>query len=121
MKHSCRFCNREMDQVEHTNSDIFDVYLCTGCIKPEYDTRYRLLFARDGTECLASTIRIDEYYIILNHNFHMQNIRHVSTTVHKHVDLKKDQRVFELDFILDLPLHDPALCKQKLQIYTTFS
>ncbi len=121
MKHMCGFCKQEMDQTQHTNSDMFDVYLCVGCIKPEFDTRYRLLFAKGGEDCLASTVRIDEYFIILNHNFYPQSLDHHYTTVHKSVDLKSDRLVFTLNFILDLPLHDPALCKQKLQIYTTFS
>jgi len=112
----CGFCHKELEIVNHTNSDLFDVYLCEKCLEPEFGTRYREVSYKGQKEILATTIRIDEYYIVLNYNLNLSAQRTNFTQIHKGIVL-----IFDLDFILRLPLHDPALAKRKLQIYTTFS
>ncbi len=134
MTHLCGFCNQAMDQIGHTNSELFDIFLCEGCIRPDYDTRFRKLFTKDSNECLANTIRINDYFIVLNYKFTLVESKANYTKIYKKVigefndqlDLKPltmsvDTPVFDLDFILHLPLHDPGLALQKLQIYTAFS
>lgn len=133
MIYECGFCDRIMEKIEHQNKDLFDVYLCENCI-PGFSTRYRQLFYKGEAELLAATIRIDEYFVVLNHAFNYTSRRTNYTKIYKKVigelndslDLEPltwgpDLPVFELDFILRLPLHDIAACRQKLSIYTTFS
>jgi hypothetical protein len=116
MMHECGFCHKELEVVNHTNSDLFDVYLCENCMKPGFYTRFRKVCYKGYPEVLATTIRIDEFYVVLNYCFHLSSQRSNYTQIHKGITL-----VFDLDFILHLPLHDPALTKRKLEIYTTFS
>ena len=130
----CGFCHKAPDIVNHTNSDIFDIYLCEGCLLPNFDTRFRQVCYKGDTQVLAVTIRLDEYFIVLNYNFNFTTKRINYTQIYKKVigelndslELQPitwgpDMPVFDLDFVVRLPLHDPALAKQKLQIYTTFS
>lgn len=112
----CGFCHKPLEIVNHTNSDLFDVYLCEGCLSPEFYTRFRRVCYKGKKEVLANTIRIDDFYVVLNYSFNFPGSRTNFTQIHKGIKL-----IFELDFILRLPWHDPALIKQKLQIYTTFS
>lgn len=134
MNQNCGFCNKVMEIINHTNSDIFDIYLCEGCLKPEFDTRYRIVCYKNLPLVLANTIRIDEWFIVNNHMLDLTKGKINYTRVYQKVigefndsldltplTMGPDQSVFELDFVLDLPLHDPALVKRKLQIYTTFS
>jgi hypothetical protein len=132
MNYECGFCDRIMEKSEHQNKGLFDVYLCKDCI-PGFSTSYRQLFYEGETELLATTIRIGEYFIVLNHAFSFTNPKSHYTLIYKRVgDAANDPLslepewgpeppVFELDFILELPLHDIAACRQKLSIYTTFS
>ncbi len=130
----CGFCHKVLDIINHTNSELFDVYLCEGCLKPNFDTRFRQVCYKGQQEVLANTIRIDEFFIVLNYSFNFITTRTNFTQIYRKVigelndslDLvpitwTHDLPVFDLDFIVRLPLHDPALAKQKLQIYTTFS
>ena len=105
-----------MDMVSHTNSELFDIYLCEKCTNTDFYTRYRRVCYKGNSEVLATTIRIDEYYIVINHCFNLVSQKNNYTQIHMGIT-----RVFELDFVLNLPLHDLALSKRKLQIYTTFS
>jgi hypothetical protein len=133
MIQQCGFCNKQMEKIEHANKEMFDVFLCEGC-QPNYTTRYRQLFYKGEFEVLATTIRIDEYFVVLNHSFNFTSRRTNYTKIYKKIigelndslDLEPltwgpDLPVFDLDFILSLPLHDVAACRQKLSIYTTFS
>ena len=131
----CGFCQQELEIINHTNPEVFDIMVCEGCMRPDFDTRFRQVFRKGTTELLATTIRIDEFFIILNHNFNYSTKRTNYTQIFKKgvigeldgsLDLQPvtwgpDEPAFDLDFILKLPLHDPALTKRKLQIYTTFS
>lgn len=116
MNHECGFCHKNMEIVNHTNRELFDVYLCEECTDSEMFTRYRHVCYHGSNEVLATTIRIDEYYVVLNHCFHLSSQRSNYTQIHIGITM-----IFDLDFILRLPLHNPALAKRKLQIYTTFS
>ncbi len=133
MIQECGFCDQLMEKIEHTNKDMFDVFLCEGCQKG-FGTRYRQIFYAGETELLATTLRIDEYFVVLNYAFNFTTRRTNYTKIYKKVigelndslDLEPitwgpDEPVFELDFIISLPLHEIAVCKQKLAIYTTFS
>lgn len=130
----CGFCHQVPDVRNHTNSDLLDLYICEGCVKPNFDTRFRHVTYKDEPYILATTIRIDEWFIILNYAFNYTNKRTNYTQIYKKVigeldsslDLAPitwgpDRPVCDLDFVMKLPLHNPALVKQKLQIYTTFS
>lgn len=134
MNTPCGFCNKIPEQVDHANREMFDVYLCAGCKKPDFDTRYRIVCYKGYPDILAVTVRLDEYYIILNHNFNYTTRRTKYTTIYKKVigsinyslDLEPitwgpEEPVCDLDFLVKLPLHDPAAVKRKLQIYTLFS
>jgi len=130
----CGFCHKTPDIVNHTNSDMFDIYLCEGCL-PDFNTRFRQVCYKGETEVLAITIRLDEFFIVLNYKFNFTSKRTNYTQIYRKgvigelndsLDLQPitwgpDVPAFDLDFVLQLPLHDPALTKQKLQIYTTFS
>lgn len=130
----CRFCNKDMNKIDHHNPDLFDVYLCVGCLQPEYHTRYRELYRRGEDDLLATTIRIDEYYVILNHHFNYTTRRTNYSEVYKNdigeivqsVDLQpitwtSDLPAVDVDTILKLPFGDPASLKRKLQLYILFS
>ena len=130
----CGFCHKTPDLINHTNREMFDIYLCEGCLKPDFDTRFRQVYRTGQSELLAITIRLDEYFLVLNYNFNFTSKRINYTSIYKKVigefndslDLQPitwgpDLPVFDLDFVLCLPLDNPALAKQKLQIYTTFS
>lgn len=135
MSYECGFCNKSMDIISHTNSDLFDIYLCEGCIKPGFDTRFRQVCYKDEEYVLATTIRLDEFFIVLNYAFNYTNRRTNYTQVYRKnvigelndsLDLQPitwgpDLPAFDLDFIMILPLHNPAEAKRKLEIYTTFS
>lgn len=131
----CGFCSKPMEKLDHVNKDMFDIYLCQKC-QPDIITRFRQVFYTGREELLATTIRIDEYFIILNYAFNFTSRRTNYTKIYKgkavigelNDDLELEPLmwtpnlpVFDLDFILRLPLKDPAACKQKLSIYTTFS
>lgn len=130
----CGFCHKVPELINHTNREIFDIYLCEGCQRPDFDTRFRQVYRTGEKELLAITVRLDEYFLVLNYSFNFTSKRINYTSIYKKVigefndslDLEPitwgpDKPVFDLDFVLQLPLHDPALAKQKLQIYTTFS
>jgi hypothetical protein len=130
----CRFCNKDMKKIDHHNPDLFDVYLCVDCLFPDYMTRYRELYRRGQDDLLAVTIRIDEFYVILNHQFNYTTRRTNYSEVYKNVigemvqsvDLQpltwtSDLPVCDVDTVLKLPFHDPAALKRKLQIYVLFS
>lgn len=133
MIQECGFCDQLMEKTEHVNSKMFDVFLCAGC-QPGFDTRYRQVFYYGEYELLATTIRVDEYYIVLNYSFNYTTRRTNYTTIYKKVlgtldanmDLEPitwgpDLPFADLDFIVDLPLHDIPALKEKLSIYATFS
>ena len=116
MSHHCGFCDKIMDMVDHTNNELFDIYLCERCTGTGFYTQYRQVCYKGNQEVLATTIRIDEYYVVINHCFNLVSSRNNYTRIHIGIT-----KIFELDFVLQLPLHDLALAKRKLQIYTTFS
>lgn len=133
MIHQCGFCDKPMRKIEHVNKDMFDIFLCEGC-QPGLTTRYRHVLYTGREGILATTVRIDEYFVILNYAFNFTTRRTNFTKVYKHIlgELNDDldleplqwtpnEPVFDIDFIIRLPLHDIAACKQKLAIYTTFS
>jgi hypothetical protein len=130
----CGFCHKVPNLISHANGDIFDIYLCEGCQRPDFNTRFRQLYWTGQKQLLAVTIRLDEFFLVLNYAFNFTSKRINYTTIYKKVigefndslDLEPitwgpDVPVFDLDFVVQLPLHDLALAKQKLQIYTTFS
>ncbi len=128
----CGFCNKIPEIINHTNSDFLDVYLCEGCLKPNFETRFRHVTYKGYTEILATTIRIDDFFVVLNYAFNFTNRRTNYTQIFKKVigtigaDIEPitfgpDRPVCDLDWVIELPSHDPALLKQKLRIYTTFS
>ncbi len=131
---TCGFCHKVPEIINHTNSDLLDVYLCEGCIKPNYDTRFRHVCYKGETEILATTVRIDEFFVVINYHFNFTTRRTNYTRIYKKIigilngqlDLEPitwgpDLPVCDLDFIVKLPWDNPALVKEKLQIYTTFS
>jgi hypothetical protein len=130
----CGFCGKIPDQIDHANQDLFDIYLCVGCIKPDFDTRFRMVCYKGYPNILAITFRIDEYYVVVNYAFNYTTRRTRYTTIYKKVlgnidsslDLEPitwdpDLPVCDLDMALELPLHNPTLLKEKLKTYTIFS
>lgn len=132
----CKLCNGIAPKIEHANANIFDIYACTGCQAPTYQTRYRMIFHKnDPVDPLAITIRLDDYYIILNYgwNFGYPERKTKRSIVYKRIigelyessDLDpitwdSDSPVLDFNFIIELPQGAGPL-KQKLQIYTLFS
>ena len=128
----CVFCNKIPQLTDHINKDLFDIYLCDNC-NSNFHTRYRLLYHKGQNILLVNTIRIDEWFISLNHAPTTTAKRENYTKIFKNIIGEINSSVegdpimfgrnaaFELDFIIKLPWHDPELVKQKLQIYTTFS
>jgi hypothetical protein len=134
MNKVCGFCNKPMEKTDHTNKDMLDVYLCAGCIKPDFDTRFRQVFYPNENELLATQFRLDEFHVVMNYAFNYTNRRTRYTTIYKKaigfmyssLDLEPltwdtDHPVHDFDTVLQFPFHDPALLKRKLQLYTLFS
>lgn len=130
----CVFCIKPPPLIKHFNDDKFDVYICTNCRYPDFDTRFRLLYRKGESELLVNTIRIDDFFISCNHKPTTSAKKANYTRIYKDVlgelngsddgeplVLSIKSLICELDFIIKLPWHDPALAIQKLQIYTTFS
>lgn len=131
---SCAFCQKEMSLVDHANKDLLDVYICADCQQPEHDTRYRQICYKDEEPVLATTIHIDDFYVILNYAFSFITRRTNFTTIFRKaigaIDSDLDLApivwipslpVVDLDIIIRLPYHDIKALKKKLQIYTLFS
>lgn len=116
MNHPCGFCNKDMEIINHTNREMFDVYVCEECTDSDIYTRYRHVCYTGSHTVLATTIRIDDFYVVLNHCFHISSQRDNYTQIHIGID-----QIIDLNFIIELPLDDPEQAKRKLQIYTTFS
>jgi hypothetical protein len=123
-----------MEKIGHRNTDLFDIYLCQNCLSPNYTTRYREIYRAGESDLLATTIRVDEFYVILNHHFNYTTRRTNYSEVYKNdigevvasVDLKpltwtSDLPVIDVNVVLKLPFHDPAAIKQKLRFYILFS
>lgn len=136
MTDKCKFCNKELEQVDHTNREIFDIFMCNGCLKPNYDTVYRRVHYKGQPKILATTIRIDEFYVILNHELNYVSKRAQYTQIYKYkkvlgimntdpdpqpITWAAERPVCDLDIVLDLPLNNPMALKEKLKIYTLFS
>jgi hypothetical protein len=130
----CKFCNKDMNKIDHHNPELFDVYLCEDCLAPDYTTRYREIYHAGEENLLAVTVRVDEYYVVMNHAFNYTTKRTNFTIVYKNpigeitgsLDLEpliwdSDIPVCDFDQILNLPFHDPVALKQKLQVYILFS
>lgn len=130
----CPFCHQELEIINHTNSDLLDVYLCQGCRLPEFSTRFRCVTYKNEKYILATTITLDDFFIELNYAFNFTNRRTNYTKIYKGIIGELDSSldltpitwasgnpVCDFDFIMKLPLHDPASTLQKLRIYTTFS
>ena len=123
-----------MEMIEHHNSNLFDIFLCAGCQLPKYDTRFRQVYYPGQSELLATNIRIDEFFVVINYAFNYITKRTGYTLIFKKVigfidnslDIEPltydtDRPVHDFDMILELPVHNPALLKTKLNIYTLFS
>lgn len=134
MNKVCGFCNKPMALSEHANKDMLDVYLCAGCIKPAFDTRFRQVYYPGENELLATQFRLDEFHVVINYAFNFTNRRVRYTTIYKKAigfvesstDLAPltwdtDHPVHDFDMIVRFPFHDPVLLKNKLELYTLFS
>lgn len=131
---TCQFCNKNINKTDHHNPELFDVYSCRGCLLPDFNTLFRQIAYPGQLEVLATTIRIDEYFIVINYSFNYTTRRSNYTTIYKKfiglmessfdidpITYDADRPVHDFDTTLDLPLHDPVLLKKKLQLYTLFS
>jgi hypothetical protein len=130
----CRFCNKVMRTIDHNNQDLFDVYLCEDCLLPDYSTRYRELWRAGEGELLAVTIKLDEYYVVINHAFNFVTKRTNFSLIYKNpiviipnslhlepITWNSELPACDVDYILDLPFHDPTVLKRKLGVYVLFS
>ena len=130
----CSFCNASPNKIDHVNRDLFDIYLCGGCLKPNFDTWFRQVCYKGYPDILAITFQIDEYYVVVNYAFNYTTKRTSHTTIYKKaigaldsdmslepITWDTDLPVCDLDMIVNFPFHDPALLKQKLRTYTVFS
>lgn len=112
---------------------MFDIYVCVNCLLPSYKSRYREIYRINENDLLASTLRLDQYYVVLNYAFDYQTRRSNYTTIYlnpvgiddAHLGLKpildQDAPVCDLDIVIKLPYHDPVALKQKLQTCVVFS
>jgi hypothetical protein len=129
----CKLCNNWAPITEHRNDTMFDIYVCAGCQAPHFKTRYREIYPQGDNKLLGVSLRIDDYYVVLNYGLTYRSRKTNFTSIYKKIigelesssDLEPitwdaDSPVVEFDFILKLP-HDVRLIKQKLQTYTLFS
>ena len=134
--HICDCCSRRMEIVDHPNMDIIDVYSCTNCSIENHNISTRKIAFKGYQDILAKSIRIDDYHIIMNYQFNYLTNRSNYTIIckldskseyHKYTHLINpmmwgfENVVCDLDFILDLPLHDISATKNKLKIYSIFN
>ena len=130
----CVFCHKEMAIIDHANKDLLDIYSCGDCKQPEHTTQYRHVCYKDEEPILATTIHVDEFYIILNYAFSFISRRTNYTTIYRKVigaidtnwDLEPvveaaNVKAFDMDIIVQLPYDDIEALKKKLQIYILFS
>jgi hypothetical protein len=120
MNKICGFCNKEL--CIDKDAYVLKVYSCTHCI-PDFNTRFRMAFEKDG-RLLSKIIRIDEYYVVIFYD-------KIETTIYKSIlsNINNDMTlIYEnskpahiFNYILELPYHDPALLKNKLQTIVLFS
>lgn len=128
----CKLCGNAAPITEHRNATMFNIYVCIGCQAPNYKTRYREIYSQSD-KLLGASLRLDDYYVVLNYNLNYRNRKVNYTSIYKKIigelesspDLEPltwdaDLPVIEFDFILDLP-NDVKLIKQKLQTYVLFS
>lgn len=134
MINPCVFCNKVPPKIEHANNKYLDVYVCTSCLGPEYNTKFREIANVGESVILADSIRIDDFYIIRNFEYNPTYMKANYTRIYRDIigcldtsndmeplSFRRDPLICQLDIIIELPWYDLELCKQKLQIYTTFS
>lgn len=132
IKVKCKLCSNTAPITEHSNDKIFDIYVCAGCQVPNFKTRYREIYSQND-KLLGASLRLDDYYIVLNYNLTYMYKEANYTSIYKKIigelesspDLEPltwdaDLPVIEFDFILDLP-NDVRLIKNKIQTYILFS
>ena len=135
----CIFCQNPLSLKEKDMSSglssaekFFDIYLCRDCQQPKYKTLYRQLYYPQGIILLADAIKIDEFYINRYHQRTVSEKRANYSILFKDIprpvgyDLDVDPInitavVSKFDSILELPFDDLKQCKNKLNLYTTFS
>jgi hypothetical protein len=119
----CKFCNQQLQRIDHTNQDVFDIFLCENCLKPNFATRFRQVYYKGREELLAETVRIDEFFVIINYKFNLTTNRERYTVIHKSATghFSASKKVVDINTIIDLPFHDPEAIKAKLRTYTVFS
>ena len=96
--------------------------------------QFRQVFYKDEDALLATTFRIDDYYVVMNYAFNYTTKRTNYTKIYKKilgifktsvelepVTWESDLPVCDFDAIIKLPFHNPTLLKSKLQLYTLFS
>jgi len=131
----CHFCNKNLYKISHHNLDLFDLFLCSNCLFPDYHNQYRELYFFAQEELLAASFKLDEFYVVLNYSFNFTNKRANYTTIYKNsienINVSDDLEpivwehsyplVCDIDHIVEFPFHDPARLKNKLRICALFS
>ena len=127
----CEFCQKLMPRTDD-GQGVFDVYRCSDCL-PGYVSMYRQLYYKDGTMLLAESIRLGSFYVVKYHQPTSTGDKFHYTVISKDIlgiidpdnsdfePISYTNPVCEIDFLVDLPLHDPEATLHKLSIIATFS
>ena len=134
----CIFCNDNLQYISE-GQDIFNVYACRDCQKPNHKTIYRQLYNspnyksfNDYKGLLSDSMRVDEYYVVRYYVPGSRGDRFNYTIIFKEAlgflesspemePISLNKPVCEIDHVIELPWHDIVLVKKKLDIWTTFS
>lgn len=125
----CPFCGKApVISNSKAHADYFFLYTCEGCQEPKYETKFRLLRDKKTFDLLSISVKIDDYHIIYRFVDPRTRNSSLNTTVFKNLlpaILREEgagaPEVFEVDYILELPLSDIEATMNKLNIYSTFS
>ena len=137
MNKICGFCDKELSLLNQ-NDRLFDIFICDACQKPDFNTMYRQTYRSSDGVLLSESLFIDEFYVTWQHHYLYTKYHGAEccgiTSIYKapigiiysHPDPEPitwdwTNPVFCLNGIVELPLKDPRLLKNKLQIYTMFS
>lgn len=148
MNYVCPLCHKDMQQDPGPNSiGRFELYVCNLCMAPHYDSMYKELYSNttitpviEGAPrekfvskmLLAQAILVDEFYVVLYHNYYLNHNSCPSSFIYKDIvgtvahsldfePITIHSPICILDFTLELPWHDIKLIKNKLKTYAVFS
>lgn len=130
----CPFCENPLEwQSHHSGAEMFDLYVCRECQKPDHQTLYRRLYERNKfDQILADNLKMDEYFIVRYFQPTSKGSKYNYTVIYKEVlgvldncsdmePITLNKPVCEIDFIINLPWRNIELAKRKLSTWAVFS